>query len=301
MLELMSDDIAEGKPMYKVLGRSEPIYSAINWISLQLGWGIYGVNSACALIFLSCIAKLAAREPLPFLLVSLAIPYFFIVVGMGYTRQGVASSLIMASIIALRDGRSFRFFIFIVCAAGFHSSSCAFFPAVLFSNSIKGKPFTANLFKLAILGVGVYGAFNMFQDQYSAYVDHYVESDRYSSGGAVLRSSVTAIGAVLFLLNFKSWNLRFGDQNSLMYFAIASLAVVPLSFVASTPADRMGLYLIPFQLIVFARLPLLTNNQSDFDQTRLLVVSGYIAYFFVWLHLGTYSQRLWVPYSSALW
>jgi hypothetical protein len=43
------------------------------------------------------------------------------------------------------------------------------------------------------------------------------------------------------------------------------------------------------------------RNPSSFSSYKIGIAACYMIYFFVWLHLGTYSQELWVPYKSALW
>ncbi len=283
------------------LQKTEPIYGFFNWISARLEWGIYGVNTFCAIVFLACLYRCASREPLPFFFTAISIPYFVIVVGMGYTRQGVAAGLLMLSIQSLRFGRPWHFATQVLLATGFHASALAFLPAILFAKLTYRNQSTKTLIRLLILVLGVIGFSRVFREQYVTYVDHYVTYKGYSSGGAFLRSIVTTAAACIFYWRYRDWRRVFGDNASLQFFAMLSLAMVPLTFVASTPADRVGLYLLPFQLIVFGRLPCLTANPSIFSQLKLGIALCYVVYFYVWMHLGTYSQDLWVPYKSLLW
>lgn len=291
-------ELLEFGTLTEQMATTDPLYGLFNWVSAQLKWGIHGVNAMCAVVFLGSIYIAAGREPLPLFFTALSANYFFIVVGMGYTRQGVAASLILLSISTLRDGRPWLFSTLIVLASGFHASAFSALPAILFAKLDYGSRQLRFLVRAIVVAMGIYGAYNILSEQIQTYVTHYVQSRHYSSGGALLRSSVTFTASVIFLLKRKEWTKLFGDQSSLLYFALLGVAMAPLSILSSTAADRMGLYLIPFQLIVFARLPLSTSLR--FNGLKGLVGICYLIYFYVWLHLGTHSQDLWVPYESIL-
>ena len=299
--EIVRIEVLRGRPFTQIVTITEPIYGLFNWVSVQFNWGICGVNTLCALVFLGCLWRCASGEPSPLFFTALSIPYFVIVVGMGYTRQGLAAGLIMLGIQSLRFGKPWLFGLQIMLAAGFHTSAFAFLPAVLFAKLDYRGDSTKMFVRILIIGIGVFGAYNIIQEQYGLYVVHYGGESQYKSSGAFLRSIVTGAAAIMFFGNFHKWRKKFADEASLLLYAFAGLAVVPLSLVASTPADRMGLYLIPFQLIVFGRLPFLQNNQNAFERYRFGIAVCYIAYFAVWLHLGAFAQQLWVPYKSALW
>ncbi len=80
--------------------KGEPAYGLINWISIQIGAGVYGVNFICAFIFVFGLISFSYASPQPWLALSVAVPYLVIVVAMGYTRQGVAIGLVMLGIVA---------------------------------------------------------------------------------------------------------------------------------------------------------------------------------------------------------
>jgi NADH:ubiquinone oxidoreductase subunit 3 (subunit A) len=219
---------------------------------------------------------------------------------MGYSRQGVAAGLIMLGMLSLRNSRPIQYCILIAIAAGFHSSAFSALPAVLFVSSANENRTVQVILKALILGVGLVGFYNLFGERYDLYVDHYYESGRYSSGGAFLRSSVTFFASLVFFVSLPRWRILYGDQVSLGFFASIGLLLLPFANIASTPVDRMGLYLLPFQIIVFARLPWIQGDRDKSEQVRLIIVVCYLVYFYVWLHHGAHSQDLWVPYRSAL-
>lgn len=296
----MFEEVLKGRSFSDYLTVTEPIYGFFNWVSAELGWHIYGVNAFCALVFLYCLYRIIIQERLPILFFAISVTYFIIVVGIGYTRQGVAVALIMMAISYLRKAQIYRFIIAVLLAAGFHSSALVVFPLLLLSKRKSGSKVLSLALKFSITMVGVYAIAGVMSSQSDKYFQYYVADDHYHSDGAFLRSLVSAAAGIMFLLYRKKWSKQYGDNSLWMPFALVSLFFVPLSIIASTAVDRLGLFLLPFQLITFARVPTFQHSESNFIGIKALIICGYIVYFYTWLHLGTHSQALWTPYSWVL-
>jgi hypothetical protein len=274
----------------------EPLYGLLNWLSAQLDLRIYGVNAVCALIFLYCLHRAAVKERHPFFLATLAVPYFVIVVGMGYTRQSVAAALVFLSVVQLREGRALRACVSILVATGFHFSAFAALCLPVFVLTRRETGFRWVVSRAVLIAMIAYGIRHLLKDQIDAYATNYIESDRYRSGGAFLRSLVTAAASLMYFAKRRDFRQIYDDYSIWRPFALLGLASVPLSLFASTPVDRMGLYLIPFQLVIFCRLPTIINGGRSFGRVKALIIVGYMVYFFTWLHLGSYAEELWLPY-----
>ena len=126
----------------------------------------------------------------------------------------------------------------------------------------------------------------------------YVESDHYQSQGALIRSAMSVAAGLIFFFNRRKWSAYWGDQDIWLVFSIAAIAVAGLSFVASTAADRIGLYLIPLQIIVSARLPVLWRSSGMAPVGCAVALYG--ASLAVWLHFGQFADVLWLPYQSLI-
>ena len=74
----------------------------------------------------------------------------------------------------------------------------------------------------------------------------------------------------------------------------ASLALLGLLFISpsSTAVDRMSIYVMPLQIAVLSRVPLLWRPETI---GRLLVIVYLAAVQFVWLNFAQHSNY-WVPY-----
>jgi hypothetical protein len=289
-------ELLAGADLETSLSSVEPIYGLLNWISSHLGWGLYGVNSACALVFLYCLARVASREKLPLLLTTLAIPYFVIVVGMGYTRQGVAAALVMLSIMHLRENRLLLACLAILVGTGFHYSAFAGMALPLFVRTRHQTGVRWFVSRVAVLAIIAVSAQSFLSDRIDNYVATYLEIDRYESSGALLRSLVTAVAGVAFFTWRKELKRAYADYALWQPIAVVALLCPPLSLVASTPVDRMGLYLLPFQIITFSRLPVVINGGHSALGIKLVILCGYLLYFYTWLHLGSFAGDLWLPY-----
>lgn len=286
-------------PVSGALAYTDPAYGLLNWISYQLNAGIYGVNAAGALIYLSGFYQFAIRERRPILMLAISIAYLFIVVVMGYTRQGIAIGILMWGYTFIYDKMPARYLAIVFLAATFHSTAIVMAPLVYFAFDFQQNKFAATL-KLAFATLGVALLAQDYVFRIEALFSNYVDIEHYSSAGAVSRALASAVAAALFFLHWKRWGQRFQDRGLWTIFALAALAAVPLATIESTAVDRMGLYLIPLQLVVFSRLPELQEMRGARDFWIVSTVLIYAASLFVWLHLGQFAAVLWLPYKSLL-
>jgi hypothetical protein len=152
------------------------------------------------------------------------------------------------------------------------------------------------------LGVIAFAAYFIFlADAVSTLIKHYVE-ESYQSQGTFIRLIMCVIPASILLI----WPHRFKfPQNELSiwrWFAIISMGLFFLLFAtdASTAIDRMALYILPLQLVVFSYLPEIFGEKGEIKQLIiLLIILYYTAVLFVWLNFATHSYY-WVPYKNIL-
>lgn len=290
-------ELYAGKNLADWMAVTEPAYGFLNWLSIQAKWGIYGVNFFCALIFLFGLYRFAANEPRPWLLIAIAIPYLVIVVAIGYTRQGTAVGLLMLALVYIRRRSVFKATMSIILATAFHNSAIIAAPLLYFALD---KKWYLKYMLIALLALFFFGVYQVIVDRIETLTGIYSDSNNYQSSGAALRAFITAVAGVIFLIYNKKWRYLFDDWKIYFYVALVALAIFPASFIYSTATDRMGLYLLPFQVLVCARLPVLMSNNSNKNLATVGVLAAYTLVLFVWLHLGRFSQQLWLPYSNLL-
>lgn len=257
------------------------------------GFEIYAVNFLSAILFVTGLIVFLRREINPWLGLTVAIPYLIIVVSMGYTRQGVAVGLVMWALASLDRKKFIRFLFFIVLAVSFHKSAVMMVAFGIFSHG-RGKVLKA--LAVMIAGIGIWLSF--VETDSSALWRNYVEAQMQSQG-ALIRVILNLLPALLLLAFRKRWKKYFRDYSLWFMIALASIASVFAVGFASTAIDRMALYFIPIQIVVYARLPFLAKNYLSPKVTSTLIVLFYGAILLVWLNFAV-NARYWLPYHNML-
>lgn len=271
------------------LGQSDPGYVALNWMAQQLGSDVWLVNLVCGALTVWGVAALVRREPQPWLSLLLAIPYLIVVVGMGYTRQAAALGLVMVGLASLlKTGSVARLVFWTALGALFHKSAIVCLPLVAFTGDRRK---IIDLALLASAGLGLYTL--LLQDSVDLLVRNYIET-RYSSAGATIRISMSALPAIIFLLFRRRFAFDTAEDKLWRNFSLVAIgaAVALLLSPSSTAVDRIALYLLPLQFIVLARIPGTLVSRSF---GTLLVTAYSAAVLFTWLNYAVHA-RAWIPY-----
>jgi hypothetical protein len=274
--------------------RQEPLFALLNWLAARAGLDVWAVNLVCAFIFTHGLFFFARRQPNPWLCIVVAVPYLITVVAMGYTRQGVAVGFILLGIADLERRSFVRFAIYLILATAFHRSAIIVAPLVALS-ATRNRWLTLTV--VGFSAILVYFAF--IQASVDRLMTNYVEAE-YNSQGAAVRVAMNLPPAVLFLLLRKRFSLPSQSDKLWRNFSLAALlALIFLLFTSSSTAvDRLALYLIPLQMFVLCRLPVvLGSKQGPSVVIPLLVVLYSAIIHFVWLNYAD-NAWAWLPYRT---
>lgn len=277
------------------LPKGDPGFTLIEWLGGQWG-GQYFINFSCSVIFCCGLVVFCRAQPRPWLALTVAVPYLIMVVGMGYSRQGVAVGFEMMGLVSLQNRRIKTFLVAIALAATFHKSAVVLIPLATLMRS-HNRLFTMGL-------VGMVGLV-LYQALLESSVDHllrgYVEA-QYQSSGAATRLAMNALPAGFFLIYRQQFDLTaeqraFWTWMSLMAWGfVLALWVVP----SSTAVDRVALYWIPLQLFVWSRMPdvLALGGSRSRTVSAIVLYTGVVH--FTWLNFAEHS-RYWLPYQFFPW
>ena len=274
----------------------DPGFHAITRLAAQSPYGMLVVTMISAVVVAIGLVRFCLVQPRPWLCLAVAVPYFVVVMGMGYIRQGMAVSLLLLALIAVQQGSVVRFVGWVLAAALFHSTAIIFLPLALFMARLH-----PGVRLMLLIGAGLVLSVAATGERAGLLLTNYVDQEMTSSG-AVVRLVMTALPGAILLY----WRDRFGLAASERWIwmmlsagGIAALALV-LIFPTSTAIDRVGLYLLPVQLFVYARLP---DAMSGNDRTARVLVAAvvalYAAAFYVWLNFAI-NVEYWLPYRSFL-
>lgn len=274
------------------LAKDDPAYRLLNLLAVTQGWGIAGVNLISAFLFSVGLIVFCRSLSRPWLALAVAIPYLVIVVAMGYTRQSVALGLSMLGLVALARKNNLWFVVWIICAAAFHKSAVLLLP-------IAALAATRNKYWTTLwVGVVSLGAYFIFLDKsVDTLYTNYIEA-RYESQGAIIRAAMNLVPACLYLALRKRFNLQPAEANLWRWISIISIVlfVVAIGITATTAVDRIALYMLPLQLVVFSYLPDAMGRRGGRNNVLTLFVLLYYGIVqFVWLNYAVHAQY-WLPY-----
>lgn len=273
----------------EVLAQGDPAYYLLNWLMARVGADVHWVNALCAAILALGTVALCRIQPSPWLALLAAVPYLLVVVGMGYTRQSAALGLVMLGLAHLSRGRTLAFVLLVAAGALFHKSAVLLLPVAALAAS-RHRWLTAGL----VLLVTATLYYLLLDDSAERLWVSYVEA-RLESEGAAVRIAMNAVPATVLLVFARRLVPDAAERRLWCWMAVLALACIPLTAFASTAVDRVALYLIPLQMFVFSRLPLLSASPRD----RAPLVVGLVAYFaavlFTWLNFASHAPY-WLPY-----
>jgi EpsG family len=276
---------------------ADPGYALLMWLGTKSGFNIWFVHLIGGGIFAYGLWRFCLNQPHPWLCMVVAIPYLVIVVAMGYDRQAVAIGLVMLAVVAIRHRSMLGFARSMTLATTMHITSIVLIPVFLLGSRL--NKIWALIVAAPFLIVGYnYSLQDTLQHKVQTLSFGYIQQG-YSSSGAAVRIAMNALPALLYFV-FRS-RLKFDDDERrfLDVFALIALAFVGLLYVSpsSTAIDRMALYVIPIQLLVLGRLPLVfASSKGNYQLLAAGVVVYSAAVMFVWLNFAV-DAELWVPYS----
>lgn len=283
-----------GKGYQDVLALREPAHWALIVLIRKSGLPYHTINIVTSALFFIGLHALARRQPNPLGFLVLAFPILIINMPMSAIRQGAAIGFICLAYTAFLDRRLMRFVLFVIGGALFHSSALFFLllvPFVRGSYSIKN---IALSFILAAPGAALVLIIGAIEVAASRYIGTGIDA-----AGAVFRLGLLSLTGLFFLMSLrKRWRQKFPHDYKLVRIgASMMLAAFSLFFISSVIGDRFGYYLVPLQLIIFARLPRLYDTKYE---KLIMAVSPYMVLgvtFLVWTQSSTLFRQCYLPYQ----
>jgi hypothetical protein len=289
-------DLNYTNPIEAMQVAQDPGYGLLEWLSLNIGTNIYGVNFVCGLIFTWGLFAFCSRQPLPWLTVVVAVPMLIIVVSMGFTRQGAAIGFLMLALSAFEDKSLRRFLIYVALATTFHKTAVIMAPLAIF---IDPKRVVGPL----VIGGAVTGVLVIafVSAKLDSLTHNYIGNAEWEGEGAaaIYRLGLNLAAAVAFFLFNKRWRQRYDDARLYFILSCAAAVAFPFTFIEPVAADRMGLYLLPYQAAVIGRLPDLFDRKRVGIPITIAAVIGSAALMTVWF-LFANNSWCWRPYNNLL-
>ena len=270
---------------------SSLVYVYINKIAYYTGTQFIGVNVICALIFMFSLAIFLNNTKNKWLALAISFPIIILILGMGYTRQGLAFSFSLFLIKALEDKKLLKSIIFIILSILSHKSALFICSFLLFLSLWYHKKYFYLIISVIIPIFFAYLFWYLYKHLFHFYAGF---GQHMFSYGSLPRSLLILFVAVLFIINKKKFK-NMNEYQIFIYTAFASMIIFifPFSIATSVVADRLLLYLYPLKLVFVAFADL---KDKTIRFIIFIISSLYFFYLIIWITFGKNSFS-WVPYE----
>ena len=285
-----------GETLESARRMSDPAHWALIVLLREWGFPYTYLLVSASIIFFAGFHMLARRQPHPMAMLAMAFPILVVNMPMSAIRQAEAIGLLCLAFTAFVDRSVLRYVLYVVSATLFHGSAMVFLALAPFVRMQFNR--RTIMLSLVILAPGVY---LMVQ---SAAADtalaRYVGTG-IDAAGAAFRLIVLFLSGAAYLWKLAPlWRAEYPQDYKLVtigaWMMVAALVLLPIS---SVIADRVGYYLIPIQLMIFARIPYLSRLRNR--QFWIIAPwAGLTLVFLVWTQLSGLFMQCYVPYRMGV-
>ncbi len=274
----------------------EPGHWALIEILQRAGLPYYSLNVATSAIFFAGLHVVARRQPNPVAVLVLAFPILIVNMPMSGIRQAAAIGLVCFAYMAFLDRKLIYFLAWVGAASLFHTSALLF---LLLTPFVNGGYTRRNLMLSSLLALP--GAVLLLASGPAELASQrYIATGVEAAGSAFRLGLLTLTGLAYFAFVQRRWYRRFPQDYKLASLgALMMVVFFGLFFISTVIGDRFGYYLIPLQLMIFARLPYLFDG-SDRPLFAIAPYALLTVVFVVWTQNSFHFQQCYLPYQSVL-
>ncbi len=266
-------------------------YEFLNFFIIFLDLPFAALNLLISSILIFSLVFFSNQEDDYLLIILAFLSYYYLVLGMGYVRQGLSVSFLLIFIHLWRNEKNLLSWIFLLLAIMSHKF--AIVSSFLIFVRPRGKWFYLNkyfyIFALFILS---YIFFKIFESKNLH--DYFEVYSSEHSSGAFYRTLAGMICALLFFTK-KSFFKKRSDYRYLYLSCIILLFLFPASFWNSTISDRIIVYFLPCILIILSVIPN-TFRKIKPSLVKSILTTILFGHLLIWSNFSSQSN-LYVPYK----
>ena len=266
------------------------LFFIFNKFAYYTGIQFVGVNFITSLIFMLALAIFLNNSRNRWLALAISFPIIIVILGMGYSRQGLAFAFSLLLLRSLEDRKLFVSIIYLLLAIISHKSALLFSVIFIFYFCYYKNHLYLSFLVILPIFFGI-----IFFDEFERLTYFYIGSGQHMfSYGSFPRSLLFFIVASLFLF-LKEKYVDMTDYQVFIYtcFSFMVVLIFPFSLLASVGTDRLLLFFYALKIVFvsYANLKDKTVNIIIF-----LTIGIYFFYFLTWLFFGANAYS-WVPYN----
>lgn len=278
--------------------RDESLFVFLEIFTRTENLGFVGLIFIATAIIVSCYWVFLRSVHYPLLILAMLFPIMLMQLGMSGMRQGIAVGFLLVAMTSFLKGSRLWTAIWIAIGTQFHLSVAMFLPIAF----LAGRKI--NLRQLVLAGVLVSPlAILLIGDRMSLYQDRYIDQiyGDQSSDGAAFRYILNFLPAALFMFFRRKVEIQFPKEYQLLLiFAIATLALAPLTVLSSFALHRLNYYVMPFTIMMAVYLTYCIPSERDRKLALLVPIGTYGAYSLLWQATSTHFAYCYAHYQSYL-
>ena len=242
-------------------------------------------------IFVSSIVFFASREKDYLLIILIFLSYHYLILGMGYVRQGLSFAFLLFFIISWRNQKIILSLFFFTLAVLSHKFSIIY--GFLIFVRPQGSWFYLNFFFYLLILIGlVFISYFIFVVNDIFYYFNVYRSE--FSKGAYYRIFAFFLCAMIFFSKKSHFKKR-TDYRYLFLSANFLILLVPVSLIYSTMADRIASFFLPFALIVLGNIAE-TLKRASIIKIKFFLVLILFTHLFLWTNFSNQAQY-YIPFN----
>ena len=268
----------------RYIWKKDFLFEFSNFLINKIYKSYHLLNFFFAIIFSYCLVFFCFKCNRPFFALMISSSYLIPVVSMGYHRQALALAIFLIAIIQLEKNKYFNFFFIIFISTLFHYTSVFLFLFGFLATKIIQLKWI--IFFSMIIIIFIY--FIIGPTVINSLFRYYILSG-YSSLGAIPRVFISFLPALIYFLYRNKFH--FENPGLIKSFSLISLGLFILLIIfnnATTFVDRLALYLIPFQIIIYDKFIDIFERQKKSNLIIFYIISlFYFLILIVWAYYGS--------------
>ncbi len=277
-------------------------------IIASISKNIYVLNLIYSIIFTFPLMYFCSELKRKYFSLLISYPYYVIVIGMGPIRQAACISLLMLSILLIKNNKNYTHIFISIISALIHQSSILFNGIILGTlfSKIKGiKTSKKNI----ILMIFVSAIFLYCLPSIISKLYYYITLYKYTdqSGTRLIPPAKSSIyiwlihfvPSCIYLKNIPKFKFNDSLNKILFTFTIIDFLLLPIIFFNSVIAYRLLLYLFPTSILITSHIP----DLELFKIGKIYYINFIIGISFlsliIWLNFAFHAS-CWVPYKNLL-
>ena len=275
---------------YFVTQNLDLFYEYLSFFIIYLGLPFDYLSLLISFIFVFSIIFFSLQENDYLMIILIFLSYYYLVLGMGYIRQGLSISFLIFFIHFWRNEKIFLSWVFLIIAILTHKF------AIISSFLIFVRPkdnwlYFNKYFYIFLVIVLVYLFYKIFESK--NIIEYFNIYSLEKSSGAFYRTLGGAICAILFFSK-KSFFKKRSDYRYLYISSTILMFLFPASFVYSTISDRLLAYFLPCMFIILSTISITFKTVKP-SLIKFFLITILFSHLLFWTNFSKQSN-LYVPY-----